>query len=220
MAPTSSANSDQLMLLKAVQKLSDTMGETGIAPNAFAKKILELMELTAKIQQFEELAALASDKASSDEVQKWQEISLMTLKHCSAQLLEERQRTLEELQNTAKDGGSLFKMPASLAAPVESAVKLPPGMDSVAAPPGLKPPPGLSAPPGLTAPPGLGSDAPQKKASEVKEEAPKAKKVWSGAPWNAKKSSPKVSPVVPQKVPVSPAVATSCVMNLDAYDSD
>jgi len=202
------------MLLNAVQKLSDTVKETGAAPNEFAKKLLELMELSAKIQQFDDVAALASQEAESDEARKWQEISMMTLKHCSAHLLEQRQRTLEELQTLAQNGGSLFKAPGSIAAPLEDlAVKLPPGLESFGVPPGLKPPPGLGAPPGLSMPPGLGLDAP-------KEKAPVAKKAWSAAnaPWNKKKSSPSSSPEITQKLPVeSPSFA---VMNLDAYDSD
>lgn len=218
MAPTVSAKSDdQNMLLNAVQKLSDTVKETGIVPNEFATKLLQLMELTAKIQQYEEVATLASEKASSHEAQKWQEISLMTLKHCSTHLLEERQKTLEEIQKMAQNGGSIFKVSESIAAPVESAVKPPPGLEVVRAPPGLKPPPGLSAPPDLT------SCALQEKASdaEVKKEAPVAKKAWStaNAPWNKKKSSVQ-APVVPQKQPATPAPATPCLMNLDAYDSD
>lgn len=213
MAPTMSANSNQHMLLTAVQKLADTVNDTGIAPNEFSKKLLELMELTAKIQQFEEVAQLASQEASSDEAQKWQEISLMTLKHCCGHLLEQRQKTLAELQKIAQNGGSLFKEPQ------ESAVKPPPGLESVGAPPGLAAPPGIGAPPGLSAPPGLAS---KEEFPPLNKKAPVAKKAdHSNAPWNKKKSSPQASPqpspVVPEK---QPAFSAPCVMNLDAYDSD
>lgn len=213
MAPTMSANSNQHMLLTAVQKLADTVNDTGITPNEFSKKLLELMELTAKIQQFEEVAQLASQEASSDEAQKWQEISLMTLKHCCGHLLEQRQKTLAELQKIAQNGGSLFKEPQ------ESAVKPPPGLESVGAPPGLAAPPGIGAPPGLSAPPGLAS---KEEFPPLNKKAPVAKKAdHSNAPWNKKKSSPQASPqpspVVPEK---QPAFSAPCVMNLDAYDSD
>lgn len=220
MAPTTSANSNQAILATAVQKLADAVNETGNAPNSFSKKLLELMELTSKIQQFEEVAELASKEASSDEAQKWQEISLMTLKHCCGHLLEQRQKTLAELQKLAQNGGSLFKEPEAIANPQESAVKPPPGLN---APPGLSAPPGLGAPPGLSAPPGLALGASKEEVAPRKEEAPVAKKAWSAAsaPWNKKKSSPQVSPkpspVVPEK---QPAFSAPCVMNLDAYDSD
>lgn len=223
MAPTMSANSNQHMLLTAVQKLADTVNDTGITPNEFSKKLLELMELTAKIQQFEEVAQLASQEASSDEAQKWQEISLMTLKHCCGHLLEQRQKTLAELQKIAQNGGSLFKEPVHNAAPQESAVKPPPGLESVGAPPGLAAPPGIGAPPGLSAPPGLGHRASKEEFPPLgTKKAPVAKKAdHSNAPWNKKKSSPQASPqpspVVPEK---QPAFSAPCVMNLDAYDSD
>lgn len=208
------------MLLSAVQKLADTVNESGIAPNEFSKKLLELMELTSKIQQFEEVTELASQEASSDEAKKWQEISKMTLKHCCGHLLEQRQKTLAELQKLAQNGGSLFKEPAAIVAPQESAVKPPPGLN---APPGLSAPPGLGAPPGLSAPPGLGLGSSKEEVVLPKEKAPVAKKAWSAAsaPWNKKKNSPqaspKPSPVVPEK---QPTFSAPCVMNLDAYDSD
>eukprot|EP00746_Dinoflagellata_sp_MGD_P168261 gnl/MRDRNA2_/MRDRNA2_99567_c0_seq1.p1 gnl/MRDRNA2_/MRDRNA2_99567_c0~~gnl/MRDRNA2_/MRDRNA2_99567_c0_seq1.p1 ORF type:complete len:224 (-),score=77.18 gnl/MRDRNA2_/MRDRNA2_99567_c0_seq1:69-740(-) len=223
MAPTMAANRDQL-LLNAVQKLATATTDTGRAPTEFSKKLLELMELSAKIQQFEEVAALASEHASSDEVQKWQEISLMTVKHCSAQLVEQQQKAVAELQELAKNGGSLFTEPGSSAALSKSAVKPPPGLESVGAPPGLQAPKGIGAPPGLSAPPGLGlqaSKAPvQEKVAMPKEQAPAVKKAWSAAsaPWNQKK---KASPqITAQKQPEMPDTAAPCVMNLDAYDSD
>lgn len=212
--------SEQLTLLSAAQKLSDAVSDAGVPPNEFAEKLLELMELTAKIQQFEEVAALASQQATSDEAQKWQEISLMTLKHCSAHLYEQRQKTLRELQTLGQNGATLFKAPVSSAAPLDLAVKPPPGLESPSAPPGfkalsgLKVPPGIGAPPGLGVPPGLGFDTPV-------EEAPVVKKKWSAAnaPWHKKKSSPSSSPMVTAHE--QPAATPACaVMNLDAYDSD
>jgi len=211
--------SEQLMLLNAAQKLSDAVSDAGAAPNEFAEKLLELMELTAKIQQFEEVAGLASQEATSDEVHKWQEISLMTLKHCSAHLLEQRQRTLAQLQNLSQNGASLFKAPVSNVAPLDSVVKPPPGLESACAPPGLKTPglkvpSAIGAPPGLGVPPGLRLDAPAEKA-------PVVKKMWAAAnaPWNKKKSSPLSSPAVTTHEQPATTPAFS-VMNLDAYDSD
>lgn len=215
------ANCDQL-LLNAVQKLATTASDTGRAPTEFSKKLLELMELSAKIQQFEEVAALACQQASSDEVQKWQEISLMTVKHCTEQLVEQQQKAVAELQELAKNGGSLFTEPGSSTVLPKSAVKptvkAPPGLETVGAPPGLQAPPGLSAPPGLGV---QASKAPvQEKAAMPNERPPVVKKAWSAAsaPWNQKKKASPQS--MPQKQPEMPVIAAPSVMNLDAYDSD
>jgi hypothetical protein len=182
MAPITMTSSQQI-LAQAAQKLSAAVTDAGAAPNDFAKNLLELLEVSTKIDQFDEMAAAADKETTSDEAQKWREISLMTMQHARAHLVEHQRRLLEGLHGLSEGGASLYKAPDG---PQSSEVK--PAPTIVQPPPGLspevksnqmavKPPPGMTStlaqstplksskvtdrkpqpPPGLKPPPGLAS---------------------------------------------------------------
>jgi hypothetical protein len=195
--------SSQQLIAQAVQKLSDAMGTVSEPPNDFAATLLELLEVSAKINQFDEMNALAADEASSEEAQKWREISMMTMKHCQAQLSEQQQRLIAKLQGLSQSGASLVK-----AATIEPAMKpepkvlkpaapqvkpaapqVKPQAKAVKPPPGLSTtaPPGLSGPPGLAPPPGLRSAGTARKAAGP--EDVEYTSVKKQAPWNLKKQA-------------------------------
>jgi len=167
-------NTSQQILVQAVEKLSTAVQEVGTAPNCFATKLLELLEVSTKISQFDELADAANAETTSAEAKQWRDISLMTMQHARTHLVEQQQRLVEELRALSDSGASLYQAPDTLAVPM--AVKPPPELApevksdqmAVKPPPGLAPPPGLSmpvevtnrkpsSPPGLKPPPGLAS---------------------------------------------------------------
>jgi len=185
----------QELIAQAVQKLSEATGGVSQPPTEFAASLLELLEVSAKISQFDEMNALSADEASSEEAQKWKEISMMTVKHCHAQLSEQQQRLIAKLHGLSQSGASLVKAPSIETAmkpepkvpkpvvPQAKAVKPPPKVSNSWAPP-----PGLSAPPGLAPPPGLSSAGTTRKGSAGPEDV-EYMSVKKQAPWNLKKQA-------------------------------
>lgn len=149
MAPNT-VTSSQEFFIQAAQKLSTAVSETGTVPNDFAKNLLELLEVSTKINQFDEMASTANEETASAEAQQWREISLLTMQHARTHLLEQQRRLIEGLRELSEAGASLYKSPDAL--PDQRAVKPLPGgdpeqkLDQMA----VKPPPGLAAPPGLS----------------------------------------------------------------------
>lgn len=212
MAPSITASSQQL-LGQAAEQLVQAVRATGQAPNDFAEALLDLVEVLAKVAEFDEMAAAASVEAASDEAKQWQEISLLTLTFCRQSLVEEQQRAIKKVCAFAEQGASLFKN-LEVAAPTVEGSKVSPAAAvpepaPCARPPGVwatKPPPGLAPPPGLSGPPGLELCT---KASD--------KKAKTGGTSQPKRTPPwRKLPVEPMEVAAKePECALN--LNLDAY---
>lgn len=146
----------------------------GGKPTKFAESLLELLEVTAKIQQLDDLntSARATDPNESDETRRWKDVSLMSANLCRGGLIEQQLGAIEKLQDIAARGGSLCveaeaapiaNCPAQKGLHAGTGGGSPPdsgGSDGEAGTGGARRaspalPPGLSAPPGLAAPPGL-----------------------------------------------------------------
>eukprot|EP00746_Dinoflagellata_sp_MGD_P165314 gnl/MRDRNA2_/MRDRNA2_94514_c0_seq1.p1 gnl/MRDRNA2_/MRDRNA2_94514_c0~~gnl/MRDRNA2_/MRDRNA2_94514_c0_seq1.p1 ORF type:complete len:228 (-),score=79.00 gnl/MRDRNA2_/MRDRNA2_94514_c0_seq1:131-814(-) len=168
--------SSQQVLAQAAQKLLDAVSENDAEPSPFATALLELMEHSSKLHEYEQMMAVAQQEASSDEAKTWQQVSLMTLQYCHKGLVEQQQRTLQRVTDLVEKGDTLFQasspaLPDAQDTADQDDAKLvppstppPPPPTSAASgtmpakPPGVwvtRPPPGLEAPPGLDAPPGL-----------------------------------------------------------------
>eukprot|EP00746_Dinoflagellata_sp_MGD_P161658 gnl/MRDRNA2_/MRDRNA2_88884_c0_seq1.p1 gnl/MRDRNA2_/MRDRNA2_88884_c0~~gnl/MRDRNA2_/MRDRNA2_88884_c0_seq1.p1 ORF type:complete len:240 (+),score=64.68 gnl/MRDRNA2_/MRDRNA2_88884_c0_seq1:179-898(+) len=239
MAPQNTTSSQQY-LAQAAQKLSSAIAEAGAAPNEFALNLVELLEVSTKINEFDEMASAANAETTTEEAQKWREISLMTMQHARTHLVEQQQRLIEQLRTSSESGASLYKGPVQSAEvepdvmavkphlevkPAEMAVQPPPGM---AGPPGLaktskqtagaaaRPPPGLKPPPGLASA-GTAKVTPPPGFSPQKA-AQKPKKPVAGYPKSVK--SPQMSFFESRFGKEASAPAAPAVVNLDAYDSD
>merc|ERR1719310_97365 len=144
----------------------------------FAKSMLDLIEVTARISQLDELVAgaQAASETESPEARKWKEISAMSAQFARSSLFDRQIAAIDELLDLSARGGSLVKeasdaagQPAKLGAP-------PPGLPAPS--PLLKdtsgniPPPVLCAPPGLAAPPGLEHVKPVQNTSPAAKAAP------------------------------------------------
>lgn len=244
MAPqTTAVNSSQELLAQATQKLSLAITEAGTAPNDFAKNLQELLEVSTKINQFDEMASAASAETITDEAQKWREISLMTMQHARTHLVEQQQRLIHQLRGASDKGASLWQdaVQSPEVKPALTAVK-----PAVQPPPGLVTPPGLSCstrpskqiasdtpklsalPNGLRPPPGLasaGTASPGHARAGTAPVAPppgytfqKSKKQAAGYPKKPHASDTKPSffeARFGKETTTAPAV-----MNLDAYESD
>jgi len=231
-------SSSQEILAQAAQKLATAVTETGSAPNDFAKNLLELLEVSTKINQFEEMASAANAETSSEEAQKWREISLMTMQHASAHLVDQQRRLIEALHGLSESGASLYKAPG--------AVKPPPGLSpevkldqlAVKPPPGLSTPAGLGPnstkvtnrkpqpPPGLKPPPGLASagtapaSTPPGFTAKPLGQQPK-KKAMVSPPWRMNKQAAPFTPSTDERFGnETKQAASSGMINLDAYESD
>lgn len=199
--------SSQQLIAQAAQTLSTAMGTTGDSPTEFAQVLLGLLEVSAKINQFDELNALATDEASSEEAKKWRDISMMTTQFMLAQLSEQQQRLIARLQDLSQSGASLVKEPAVKVAmeepAIEVAMKPVPKAAKSSAPPvkpepmAVKPPPGLpvAPPPGLSAPakkaappPGLVSAGSGRGGAAGPDDV-EYTSVKKQAPWNIKKQA-------------------------------
>lgn len=217
------------ILMQASNKLEEAMKEVG-SPNEFAILLQELLEVSTKVAQFNEMAFAAEQAAISEEAQTWKEISMMTLQHCRTQLVDRQRSLIEQLQVLSEDGASLSRSVAPSAATtgakVTSEVKLsagpPPGLSSVpgcaypssssfdgssskkAATPSVRAPPGLDLPSRtpMTPPPGFRPQNPQLKAPKVKQES------------SAKITNQK------QVTALAEPACSSSMLNLDAYNSD
>jgi len=156
MAPQTMTSSQEL-LAQAAEKLSSAITGAGAAPNDFAMSLLELLEVSTKINQFDEMASAAEAETASDEAQKWREISLMTMQHARAHLVEQQQRLIEQLRGSSESGASLFKnaiQTPEVKPAITAAVKPASGLPSPVKPAqkAVQPPPGLATPPGLPVP--------------------------------------------------------------------
>lgn len=183
MSPQASDSSKQL-LAQAAQKLMEAVQGTGLAqPTPFAAALLELIECSAKLQEFDDMASEATtEQTKCEEAQAWQQIAQTTLKFARDGLLDQQQKALQNVTEMATQGASLHS---------QGAVTAPEDRKSPPAPPGvfLTPPPGLAAPPGLeinysgskqkssVPPPGLETQA--SKVGGEKEKLP---------PWRRNKS--------------------------------
>lgn len=236
MAPQTTSSSQEL-LAQAAQKLSTAITEAGVAPNDFAKNLLELLEVSTKIDQFDEMTATANAETITDEAQKWREISLMTMQHARKHLVEQQQRLIDQLRGASENGASLFK-DASQSPEVKpgKAVQPPPGL---ATPPGLPCPaapskktavnaPQLSTLPqrGLRPPPGLASAGTANKNTTPVGPPPgfasqKPKKQVTGYSKKPQASETNKAPSFQARLGTSNEInSASAVMNLDAYESD
>jgi len=174
--------SSQQVLAQAAQQLLEAVRNgNGAEPSPFAVAVLDLMEHSSKLQEYEQMMVLAKQEAESEEARTWQQVSLMTLQYCQKGLVEQQQqRALQKVTHLLDSGDSLFhvKESAALTDSVSDASTkdsltehTPPSTPPPAAPkqvsaapltpPGVwvtkpvGPPPGLEAPPGLEPPPGL-----------------------------------------------------------------
>jgi len=191
--------SSQQMLAQAAQKLSEVVGSASDPPGEFATTLLELLEVTSKINQFEDMNSLAAGEASSEEAKKWRDISMMTTQFMVTQLSDQQKSLVQKLQDLSQAGGSLVKAPATEVAMkpepkavTPSAPQVKPKPTAVKPPPGLPAaPPGLSAPPGLAPPPGLASanTGRGRTAGPADVEYTQVKVDKKDAPWNIKKQA-------------------------------
>lgn len=164
-------------------KLSDQVRAAG-SEVPFAKSMLDLIEVTARISQLDELvtSAQAASETESPEARKWKEISAMSAQFARSSLFDRQIAAIDELLDLSARGGSLVKeasdaagQPAKLLTAAEARAP-PPGLPAPS--PLLKdtsgniPPPGLCAPPGLAAPPGLEHVKPVPNASPAAKAAP------------------------------------------------
>lgn len=240
MAPTAlvdQATSQQLMA-EAAQKLLDAVREHGATPSPFAMALLDLMDQSAKLQEFEEMMAKAQEEASTEEAKAWQQISLMSLSYCQKGLVEKQQLALQKVCQFSEQGASLFKpQPSEVAeaeevsASEEVVSKFTPPKDppppppvtedpvkakSPPTPPGVwvvGPPPGLAAPPGLEDVVSTSTSKSGTDAGETKKVAAAAKKEF---PWRkAKKDAPEAT-----SAPVAPVALSQPLFNFDAYSED
>lgn len=231
MAPQAQSNSQQI-LLQAAKQLQDAVKETGSSAGPFAMALLEVIESSSKLQEFDEMAKSAQEnEAAGEEAQTWREISLMTLQYCR-QGLEERQRTaIKELCKLADGGASLFQSATPVAQP---SVGSPTGVPS--SPPGLDvPQTPLGAPPGLELPAAEGVKTfPASKVAPPPGFGPAAEPTNKGTtkkqpPWRRQNGGARAPVVVAPTVPAPPVAALASQdfftnetfwdsgVNLDAY---
>lgn len=167
MAPQAQSNSQQI-LLQAAKQLQDAVKETGSSAGPFAMALLEVIESSSKLQEFDEMAKSAQEnEAAGEEAQTWREISLMTLQYCRQGLVEQQRAASMKVCELAAQGASLCtKMEPALVAqpakttspeafpqppqPCQSQSQPPaPGLGVPLTPPGvwaMRPPPGLDLP--------------------------------------------------------------------------
>merc|ERR1719159_961530 len=132
-------------------KLSDQVRAAG-TEIPFAKSMLDLIEVTARISQLDELvtSAQAASETESPEARKWKEISAMSAQFARSSLFDRQIAAIDELLDLSARGGSLVKEASDTAGqPAE-----------------------LCAPPGLAAPPGLEHVKPVQNASPAAKAAP------------------------------------------------
>jgi len=177
--------SSQQVLAQAAQQLLDAVRENGAEPSPFAEALLELMEHSSKLQEYEGMMSVANQEAKSDEAKTWQQVSLMTLQYCQKNLVEQQQRALQKVTQLLEQGESLLHIP-------EKSPEVPEHSDQDASenrePPSTPPPPAPTEtrkekaatpltppgvwvtrpPPGLEAPPGLEPSPPPTSMVEVR----------------------------------------------------
>lgn len=185
------------------------------------------------------MASTANAETTTDEAQKWREISLMTMQHARAHLIEQQQRLIEQIHGFSDAGASLCRVAVQSpeVEPVKMAVKPPSGVKMA-----VQPPPGLASQPGPTAyskqnaganakfsvparglrpPPGLASAGTAPVAPPPgfsTQQGQKPKKQGAGYPQNPKTRQPSFFESrfgSEASTPAAPAV-----MNFDAYESD
>lgn len=218
------AQTAQEVLAQASKKLEEALKEVG-PPNEFAILLQELLEVSTKVAQFDEMTFAATAAAISEEAQTWKEISMMTLQHCRMQLIDRQRSLIQQLQVLSQDGASLSKITAPLTLTTES--KTASEVKSVCS--RISPPPGLPSPScaypssspsdissstkATRVPPGL--DHP----SSTVLTSPPDFQASNALPKAKKKSSAKVTNQKQVTAPVA-RESRSPMLNLDAYDSD
>lgn len=224
------AQTAQEVLSRASKKLNDAIKEVG-SPNDFAILLQELLQVSTKIAQFDEMTSAAEEEASSEEAQTWKEISMMTLQHCRTQLVDRQRLLIEKLQGLSETGASLHTSPAPLTLTTDAKTAQEVKVSQVGHPPGLvlppafapsseskaKTPPGLWAPPGLSLPSGTTKVAPPP-GFQPEDQKPRAEKPKKDTSPKAKKKT-KQNGYNPMTA-VAAANPGNSMLNLDTYDSD
>jgi len=105
--------SQQHMLAKATEALLDAVKATGEGPSEFALYLLELIEVSAKINELSDVKAAAKQTAVSNEAKKWQELSLLTLQFCADGLNEQQKKLARQVTDMAGKGASLSRSAAT-----------------------------------------------------------------------------------------------------------
>lgn len=137
------AQTAQEVLSRASKKLNDAIKEVG-SPNDFAILLQELLQVSTKIAQFDEMTSAAEEEASSEEAQTWKEISMMTLQHCRTQLVDRQRLLIEKLQGLSETGASLHTSPAPLTLTTDAKTAQEVKVSQVGHPPGLVLPPAFA----------------------------------------------------------------------------
>jgi len=106
-----------------VNNVLSTLKRGGAPPTKFAESLLELLEVTAKIQQLDDLnaSAQAVGEDETEETRRWKDISVMSANLCRGGLVEQQLGAIEKLQGLAARGGSLCAEASSedVCAPIE-----------------------------------------------------------------------------------------------------
>eukprot|EP00746_Dinoflagellata_sp_MGD_P011045 gnl/MRDRNA2_/MRDRNA2_123042_c0_seq1.p1 gnl/MRDRNA2_/MRDRNA2_123042_c0~~gnl/MRDRNA2_/MRDRNA2_123042_c0_seq1.p1 ORF type:complete len:238 (-),score=70.62 gnl/MRDRNA2_/MRDRNA2_123042_c0_seq1:42-755(-) len=220
------------ILMKASNKLEEAMKEVG-SPNEFAILLQELLEVSTKVAQFNEMAFVAEQAAISEEAQTWKEISMMTLQHCRTQLVDRQRSLIEQLQVLAEEGASLSRSvaPPTLTTGAEVASKVESTHASGSPPPGLPSVPTCAYPspiqfdgssskkaaaPIMRAPPGLDhpSRTPKTPPPGFRPQDPQLKASKIKQETSAKIANQK------QVAALAEPARSSPMLNVDAYDSN
>lgn len=105
---SSSQHSNTQVLAQAAERLLDAVNENGSEPSPFAVALLDLMEYTSRLQEYEQMMSVAKQEATSEEAKTWQQVSLMTLQYCQKNLVDQQQRALLKVTQLVDQGESLF----------------------------------------------------------------------------------------------------------------
>lgn len=200
----------QEILAEASKKLNDAIKEIGPA-NGFGTLLQELLEVSSKVVEFDEMTSAVNTEATSEEAQAWKEISMVTLHHCRQQLVDRQRSLVEQLHGFSEDGASLYTVKLESTTETKMVKE---AQDPIGPPPGLAPPPpGLWAPAGLCHPSGAVPPPPGFQPEKPKSKAQKAKKeVFSKATRQVKQSD--------NQVVAAGGYGGSAVLNLESYESD
>merc|ERR1719335_744501 len=99
----------QQVLAQAAQQLLDAVRQNdGAEPSPFALALLDLMEHSSKLHEYDEMVTVAQQTAESEEAKTWQQVSLMTLQYCQKGLIEQQQRTLQKVTELVEKGETLL----------------------------------------------------------------------------------------------------------------
>jgi len=111
LTPVTDSKEKTVGLCESITAVRAQIASAGKCRTKFAETMAVLLDVTAQLEELDEACRKAADVGQNEdaEVRKWRQVSETTMKFCKDNLIEQRNRAVEVLQDLSLRGASLVK---------------------------------------------------------------------------------------------------------------